>query len=335
MNNQQLLALLEKYLDGKCLPEEISMVNAWYERYEGTGNFTDSLHQEEKIRLKVRMLKNIHSAASSQENNLTVHQTKPLYQSWFFRIAVAASLILLIKFLYFNRVAGVGAVQLVRVSNTSSNIYRQILPDHSTVYLNPGATLTFPKTFAAKFRKVSMSGDCFFEVTKNPNRPFIIASSRIITKVWGTSFRVVDQKSIADASVTVLTGKVSVSKNNTNKEQLDPALNKGELMLYPKEKAVIRNNQEAPVKDKTPDLSSLKIWQHVDLSFNGTKLSEIVLILNRRFDVNIVVRDEKAKQAVMTADLNDLNLPEVLDVLKASLNLDYQMEQQHIVLSTK
>lgn len=174
-----------------------------------------------------------------------------------------------------------------------------------------------------------MAGSCFFEVTKNPNRPFIITSEHIVTKVWGTSFRVLDGKDIKNAKVTVVSGKVSVSKKG---EAVQAKLTAGEVLLYPKEEAVLTDNDTQLITNRQANLSDLKLYDHIDLSFEKAKLTEIVAVLNRKFDTNIKISNKELDNSVMTADLTNLNLPEVLEVLKAAMKLNYEISGDLIIL---
>ena len=95
------------------------------------------------------------------------------------------------------------------------------LPDGSVVSLNSGSKLTYPETFRSDKRKVSLSGEAFFEVTSNPLQPFIIDAGNVIIEVVGTSFYVRSIPGEINVEVIVKTGKVAVyTKNNPSQKKL-------------------------------------------------------------------------------------------------------------------
>ncbi|RYE22931.1 MAG: DUF4974 domain-containing protein [Sphingobacteriaceae bacterium] len=101
---------------------------------------------------------------------------------------------------------------------------------------------------------------------------------------------------------------------------------------HPKQKVLLRTDQNTFYTSRQVDVSNLNIYKHINLLFENAKLSMIVEVLNKKFDANIQVEDKELNNKVMDADLSGLNLPEVLEVLKASLQLDYEMNNDLIVL---
>lgn len=331
MDKVQLSELLDKYFNGTCTPEEAEAIDRWYRQYTDKAGYTQNLSNDKKELLKAKMFNAIRQQTFAGETAVVW----PMYRKWWIGVAAAAALLIFVKFFFLDKaLKPVEEAQVASLDNTFSNhthnIVKQLLPDSSVVWLSPDASISWPKQFRIKSREVAMKGDCFFEVTKNPNRPFIISSEHIVTKVWGTSFRVVDSKYVRAAAVTVVTGKVSVSKKGSDAANAGAQLMAGEVILYPKEQVILKNTQL--ITSKQADISDLTIYRHVDLSFDNAKLADIVLVLNKKFDVNIRIGTGELDKAVMTADLTDLNLPEVLEVLKASMKLDYEISNNLIVL---
>jgi ferric-dicitrate binding protein FerR (iron transport regulator) len=335
MNNLQLSKLLENYINGNCTPEEVSMVNHWYDQYQDSPNFVQDLSEENQKLLKHKIFFNIVTSTDQTDNpDVPPEIPTPKIGMWWLKYAAAILLIGSITFFFLNKSQLWNekeqlASQQIHLVNKTGFIIKKILPDQSVVYLNPQASLTYPVEFKKTSREVIMEGECFFEITKNPNQPFIINSNHIITKVWGTSFRISDSKDGSSANVIVVTGKVSVSKKGDNRKSDD------EVFLLPKESIVLKGKKNLLYKEKHADMSSVAIWNHVDLSFNDKNLSEIVKVLSSEFNTVIKVQDEELNKVVMNADLTDLNLPDVLEVLKTSLNLEYHIDNDVIVVTKK
>jgi len=344
MNTFQLSQLLDKYLKGQCSPEEIAVINQWYDKYHDRPDIIDNLEEDQQLLLKDRMLarilSNTESEVLSSEGDVVLKNTTPFFQSWWFRAAAVLLIVIGAKLFILDPVMHKEvAVQVAlnnEVYNRSKNIMKQVLEDGTVVWLSPNSKLTFPKKFALNARNVSMTGDCFFEVSKNPNRPFIIKSAHLVTKVWGTSFSVLDDEKAKEAFVKVLTGKVSVSRKGSEGDKAGAQLNAREIMLQPDQKAIFTKNNNLLVAERKADMTDMGVWKQVNLSFDDDKLSDIVKQLGSKFNVDVRIEDISLNNKQMTADLDGLNLAEVLEVLKASMNLNYEISGKTISLySTK
>jgi transmembrane sensor len=330
--------LLEKYLNGECSAEEAASVRLWYAFFNNEPGHVETLSREEQEILEEKIYNCILSDIGTVEEAEVVQMPRLNPHGWYkIAGATAVFLALVTAAVFYTRKPGsthqtATGAQVVAITNNSAHIYKAVLPDNSVVWVSPKATLRYPKTFEARARMVSMSGECFFEVTKNPQRPFIITSTTIITKVWGTSFLVRDNGAGRTADVSVVTGKVSVSiKDKSSKNLL--TVNKGEVMLYPQQKATYVANLHQLKPESAANDTRLKIWKHVSLYFDNKPLTEIVAVLNTTFNTNIKLTDDKIARYQLTADLSGLNLPDVLEVLNKALNIDYTIKDNVIELS--
>lgn len=341
MEKPQPIGLLEKYLANNCTAEEADMVKKWYLSFEYDDDHLSDLDEEQKQQLRDRIFSQILTDIGKTEDEVVIEKAKvrPLYK-WFSVAAAAVVLAVSGLVLYRNtqnntiQPANNSAVVYQSITNTTGQIYKVTLPDSSSVWMSPNATLKFPKVFAQASRNVAMAGKCFFEVTKNPKRPFIINSHSIITKVWGTSFLVRDDGRSHIADVAVLTGKVSVSINNPKSKSNNLLrIDKGDVMVYPHQKAVYKIDEHVLEAQNTPAEPALQIWNRINLTFENRLLKDIIPVLNQKFNVHIVVTNQNLNHYMFNADLNGFNLPEVLTVLKKSLNIDYQFTDDEIMLN--
>lgn len=344
--------ILERYIKGNCTPEEVEQVKSWYRSFERNDDYVSGISLVEEKALEERLynhiLKNIGVQPGQEENNgiEVVQLPQPSVFSRWYAIAGAAAVVLIAGAAYLftthqarfgaNEIAANVSTKLVQsITNNSDQVYKAVLPDHSTVWLKPNSQLTYPEVFDTKSRMVTISGEGFFEVTKNPNCPFIISSPSIITKVWGTSFLVRDHDHGNSAEVSVMTGKVSVSvKTANNSSQPSLSLEKGEVMLYPHQKVVYLADQNLlkPQMEAAADENTMQIWKHVNLSFENKPIREIIPVLNSKFHVHIEVKNERLNHYILNADMTGLNLPDVLEALKKSLNINYEISDGGIEL---
>jgi transmembrane sensor len=336
--------LLEKYLSGKCSAREEAFVKEWYQSFEQDVYHIDSLNEADTLELQEkvynRVLSNI-EAAKIEENPIRTIGNRNT--GLWYKVAVMAALAVTVTaaLLYKgndlpkNKTAAVSdtAPAIISVTNNSKHILKSVLPDSSAVWLSPNATLKYPKVFAKASRMVSMTGECFFEVTKNPKRPFIITGRSIITKVWGTSFLIRDNDKSHSADVSVVTGKVSVSIKAKSLNNNLLQVNKDEVILYPHQKAVYLADENILKPITAQNTPELKKWDHADLNFDNKPLKDIVPILNATYNVRIKIGEEKLNHYLLNADFTDLNLPDVLEALSKALNIDYALKNNTIVLN--
>ena len=219
----------------------------------------------------------------------------------------------------------------ILISNKTLSIRKQVLPDGSIIWMNPNTSLTYPAKFG-KLREVTMKGEAFFEVTKDHAHPFVVTSGSVLTKVWGTSFRIRSIAGEKDTKVSVLTGKVSVSI--PVKKGAPNSLKNTEVMLLPKQEATYQQADHQLLKTPISPVSDVYVWSKAALSFDNTKLSAIVKKLNQHYHTEIQIEGEELQQNQLTADFNGKNLADILELICKSLHTSYSKEAGKITLRT-
>lgn len=342
MKNIPSTDLLEKYINGKCTDEEVALIKDWYYSLDGEPDHVSNLSAfEEKLleeHIYNRILTNITPEVEVEQQPTEEPLRRKGFSPWYAVAGIAASFLIFAGIwlaqtgrLKDNTTINTHAQELVIITNNTRQIYKTVLPDNSVVWLNPNSQIKFPKVFDTRFRGITMSGECFFEVTKNPQQPFIITSRAIVTKVWGTSFRVRDNDLSNSADVSVLTGKVSVSiKGNEKVEAAELVLKKGDVMLYPHQKAIYLVDKKL-LKPETENEPAIQIWNRVNLTFDNRLLSEIVPVLNSKFHVHIKVANERINRYILNADMSGFNLADVLEAFKKSLNVSYEIKDNNVI----
>ena len=109
------------------------------------------------------------------------------------------------------------APEIIKVVNSGTTAQKLTLEDGSTVILEPGGEVRYNEKFLNR-REVYLSGDAFFEVTKDASRPFLVYANEITTKVLGTSFSIKAKQGEKEIVVAVKTGKVSVMANSVSND---------------------------------------------------------------------------------------------------------------------
>lgn len=321
MNEDYLRKLVKRYLDKKSTDEELEvfvylMKQGKLDPYIKEAMDTtiqqvtaeDILHPDTTIKRKNYFIPYLRIAAS---------------------ILLVSGLLTVIYF-YKNKQT---AINIVSIKNHTGIIFKQVLPDGSQVWLNPNASLSFPSKFG-QLREVTMQGEAFFNVTKDHKHPFQITSGKVLTKVWGTSFRIRSIPGENNTKVTVLTGKVSVSipaQISTMPEVTSAAPKKTEeLMLLPQQEATYQKVAHHLLK--TPVSADLTMWHNVSLSFENETIENVTRILSKHYHLQIQAEGTQLNQYRLTADFTDKNLADILFLICRSVHTTYVRDEHKITL---
>ncbi len=219
--------------------------------------------------------------------------------------------------------------------NHADKILKVHLSDGSVVSLGKNSRLTYPKTFDAAQRVVSLTGEAFFEVQKNPNQPFLVYANETVTKVLGTSFRVIAYDDAPEVTVQVRTGRVSVFVRKDFEEASAKAQRTG-VVLTPNQQAIFLKNQIQLSKTlvATPELLTPPS-QKPSFDFFNTPLQKVFDTLERAYGVEIVADNDLTAHRALTVSMEDETLYEKLDVICKTLGLSYQIVDAKVIVESK
>ncbi len=325
--------LIEKYLRNECSSEELKLLLDWYASFEDDQDPVGMLPQIQQKELKERMLQHIRSDLKYEElspEKKQVSVMRNLYYSW---AAVAATIVMVFSIVhsFLPEADSSGpkkslSVTEVSFSNESRKLKRCILPDGSNVWLKPNAKISYTHVPRSKYREVELTGECFFDVKRDAQHPFIIRTGELRTKVLGTSFNVKAYNNMSSAEVSVVTGKVYVYITKRGLPET-----KG-VILLPAQKALYTRGSEdiVQVKETSPDL---KIWEKRNIFFENKPIPEVVKALNYKFNINIEVADPVINNYTLKADFTGQNLPEILEMISKSLDVNYEITEERILIT--
>ena len=318
MNERQFRHLLDKYLRGECTPEEVKLLHRFYDSFEEApeDSSVDRFALEEVYR---RIQPRIEVQEPPYRRNR--------YQKVFpFRRLLIAALVLLVVGL------GVGGYIAYTTQPVAQVAWQErvtqpgqraavTLTDGTRVYLNADSRLSFPERFATDRREVTLEGEAFFEVTRQPKRPFIVTGGKLTTTVLGTSFNV---KAFAHepAEVTVATGRVKVSASEDHPT-------KHTVLLQPDQQAVY----DGTLRKKAVDAQRWAAWREKVIQFDEVPLAEAVMVLERWFGVSIKVEDTRALSCRINGQYIDESLVNILESFRHILEIEYRTEGKKIIIT--
>ncbi|MDN3672874.1 FecR family protein [Flavobacterium branchiarum] len=225
---------------------------------------------------------------------------------------------------------------LVEQTNHSNKSQIITLSDGSSVLLKPKSTLSYPKTFTGNERKVYLSGEGFFEISKNPQKPFFVFANEIVTRVVGTSFRIKAYSDQPNVEVLVRTGKVIVKSN-----ELLTKSEKKEVVLLPNQ--ALRFVRQGFTFNKITDITQDESLAHsvgnieqLSFEFTDIPVTQILKTIEQAYLVKIDYPHSKLKDCHLTTSLSDQPLPEKLKIICKSLgnNTSYEMNGNQIIITS-
>lgn len=211
------------------------------------------------------------------------------------------------------------------------------LHDGSTILLQPNSRVTFARNFKGNKREVFLSGEAFFEVAKNPYKPFYVYANSLATKVLGTSFKVSAFENKNEVKVVVKTGKVSVFPMTREAVASQRANEKlGGMVLTPNQQIVFTPKELRLTRSliSNPKVLELPI-QSQSFEFKGTPISQVFETLEKSYGVKIIFDAELMQNCYLTASLSDEPLFEKIDLICKTIGARYEQMDASVIISSK
>ncbi len=161
------------------------------------------------------------------------------------------------------------------LSTTKGGQYQMTLSDGTRVWLNAVSSIRFPVTFTGSQRPVEITGEAYFEVARNPKRPFVVSINGMEIKVLGTHFNVNGYPDEDGIKTTLLEGSVKISKGTSSQ------------VLTPGQQANVGNNGKLNVTDNA-DMEKAVSWKDGYFHFNKSRLETVMRELSRWYDIDII-----------------------------------------------
>jgi transmembrane sensor len=269
MNPSELKDLIDRYLRNNVTDKERKLVDDWYQSYQGSSY---PLSDEKDAELN----KEIYGYVKERLN------PAPSKIRWLkiSRYAAASIAVLLITAALLNRKNASTRPQLkafTLISTGTGQVKQLELPDGSKVWLNAKTSIRISRDFEHKTnRNIYLDeGEAFFEVTKNPSRPFLVITNSITTRVLGTSFNVKAYKQLNQATVTVRTGRVQV---NDKQKKL--------AVLLPNQKITYSTTAHTSYIDNG-DAENSRTWAEGRTILNNVSFAELALAVHNIYGLQL------------------------------------------------
>jgi transmembrane sensor len=319
----------------------------------------DSQYAENKYKNLVQQIKNrgIDEGKFIQDDHFINGEEKlnsdKKSRKTFFAIGSVTLLLIAAGIFFFysdKKVSQINAGELNvknEISTKSGSKTNLVLPDGTKVWLNSSSQLTYEKNYGNKLREVTLIGEAYFDVVKNKEKPFVIHTAKMDIKVLGTAFNVKCYPGEKTTETSLVRGSIEV----TLKDRLE------KIMLKPNEKLVINNQEEAIKKNTTvskklilskaiaekPIISVTHLtflpvdstvietaWVQNRLVFSSETFEEVVLKMERWYNVKITFAEEALKEERLTGNFEKETVTDALNALQLTTRFSYNIKNNTI-----
>lgn len=355
MNSESLdPELLARYLAGECTEKECQrfeqqlaenpnkaekvkeIQNIWNasRNYEGIADGMFDIKQEwDALNLRLDDTNETKKAASdhsskSRSGAISLH-------SWTQKLVRVAAVFLLagligvITYQQWGITSVDKAKPLLReITTADAQRANLVLGDGTKVMLNAASDLRLPNKFEGEVREVFLEGEAFFEVKRNPEKPFLIHSRGAVIRVLGTSFSVRSYPEEENVQVVVKEGRVSFGSDEEESDTRSTILTANEL-------GRMNLNTHALNHEPIEDLQLYLSWRKGYLKFRNAPMKQVARELERRYGVSVTFEQSTIAGKSLTAFLKSRSIRNVLDVIGISLDLDYELKDNQVEFSIK
>ena len=324
--------LLRRYFENRCTPDEERFVEEALQRDDAAipglleNYWAQSAHGAPLADAdRKAMFRDIQGRIAVDE----VPQ-KTISRPWFggaaFRIAASVTILIgaLVAGYFFVR----GSRPAQYYTITSQADRQQItMPDSSVIWLASYSRLTYSSKYNKEDRRVRLVGEAYFEVRRDTQRPFIVATSTLSTRVLGTHFNVKAEQTEDNIAVTLLEGKVSVAREDSVQGTSE------ELALLDPDQQLIYNRQTGNVTRLQVAAYDYAAWKDGVLNLKNMTFQDALKRLEKWYGVTIVVADPAIYRCMIHASFKNESLPNVLKTIGMTVGFTYAVEAHQVKIA--
>lgn len=329
--------LADKYFNNKATPVEAQTVIEWFETHEGEQYLKERLEIDKNLmnRNDLRevvpeldsdeLYKSIQSKINKKKNVFSVRRTDWLGYAM---KAAASVLVILTASLFTITHQQYLSEQVVEkepiIFHTGEEQHREIkLRDGTIVLMNSNSEIVVSPDYMHGSREISLTGEAYFDVEKDPEKPFVIYGNQSLVKVLGTAFNMRSFPGQENVQVAVTEGEVLLTTTLLeNTGQTAVILSKGQYGYL--------NNVDGSIKVDDKAIENYLVWKNGRLNFENLTLENVCVQLNRLYSVECKYEYEEIKNLNLTANFSNESLEKTLSVIALSLDLEIDRENNQV-----
>ena len=200
--------------------------------------------------------------------------------------------------------------------------YKVRLADGTLVYLNSATRMKYPVKFDEKERKVYLSGEAYFEVTKDPKRPFLVEMEGVEVRVYGTSFNVNTHQK-GNIQTVLVKGSIGVKVLSSGMESV---IRPGQMAEFK------QGNTKVDVKDV--NVAVYTDWKDGIFRFENQRLEDILAVLSNWYDMNVFYQTVSVKELHFSGYMERYkDVSVILEAITLSTGVTFSIQGKTIIVS--
>ncbi|MBT6764352.1 MAG: FecR family protein [Prolixibacteraceae bacterium] len=326
--------IVQKFINGKCNKEElneaITLLRASYQNlnirpiiYEVWNNENEFESQPKPENLS-EILDKIHHRINLVQSEQDESRVSKLLINF---SKIAALLIIGVLFGFFINQFKIAEPEYYTSFAPKGSVSQMLLPDNTVVYLNSGSEIKYSVNGIDGQREVFLDGEAWFNVTKNKKKPFVVHTPYYDVKVLGTQINIKAYGSDKEVITTLEEGSAQISSSANFELKENKMLKPGEQLVF--------NSLKKSVKIRNVNTRLFTSWKENKLVFINMSLKELIILLERKYGVDIKFTDDDILEYHYDGIIKNENILEVLDLLKETLPIQYKIEGQLILIIKK
>ncbi len=333
MEKIHIHTLILKYIENRCTQDEIDFILSWCnESEENKKEFirikkawlvSDKKNDEKITSLTPDVWKNIINNISEKASKTYTKRTLIYYAS----ISAAAAIILMICInLFTNKNIWNESPEYTTFYMSPGEKGQVFLPDGTKVWLNSDSKLTLKNDFNIKNRTVVLEGEAYFDVVKSDKHNFVVQTSSVDVKVYGTAFNVTAYPQADDVEVSLQRGAVSLYRKGVDEKLAS---------LVPNQHISINRKTYLTKIDSFEDDSSIA-WTFDELIFDYSPLDEVFSKMRNWYGVNITIVSPPVRQDLKYRfKIKSESLTEILQLIDKITPIEYKIDGKEVYIKYK
>jgi len=204
--------------------------------------------------------------------------------------------------------------------------YELVLSDGTKVHLNAMSSLKFPVQFSDKTREVELSGEAYFDVTKDAKHPFVVNVSGTRVEVLGTSFNVKAYEENEEVVTTLVEGRVKVESSGFKSES---------MLLEPGQQAIV-DEKTGDMNRSEVDVALFTSWREGVFLFKDQRMEDIMIELARWYDLKVFYKIPSAKEYRFGGHFNrNSEISSIMEMFELTRKVKVNVNGETIVIDEK
>ncbi|PKL87313.1 MAG: hypothetical protein CVV23_15960 [Ignavibacteriae bacterium HGW-Ignavibacteriae-2] len=326
--------LILSYLDGTCSESERILVSEWEKQNENNRIELERIRKiwnsppspMPKPDVEYALKKVWRKIDSQMEPEIQIKQVfwKPLenfLHSYILNTSVLKVGTVIIFLFIFYFIFNVTTTQKINeIEIAKKGVEKIFFPDGSTAMADAGSTIKFPESFDENSREISLSGEAYFNIKSDPDKPFIVHANNGKITVLGTKFNI---RTWEYVTVTVLEGKVSFNGDKQKNEDGSVTLTKGFMSSL--------DLNGIPTLPDSLNTTENITWINREKKFTGARLSEVLNQLERWYDLQFILPDKSYLSTRVTIYIENKPIDEILEVISLVTKTNYTIEKNRVI----